>query len=787
MDVLDDMLIRLIGDGKSYEQMVNKAIGDTSKLEGSINKSSTGINGLTSSLAGFGSQVQGILGMIAGGLGFGSILGTLQNAIFKAGSRESTELAFEALIGNADRAKKALADLREFAVKTPFEVPQILDAAKMMLGYGATAEEIVPTMQRLGDVASALNIPMQSLAYLYGTLKSSGRVMTVDMRQFANRGIPIWLETAKVIGMVSKEATSLTAAQSAQLQEMTSKGKITFDMIEQAFKNMTSEGGRFFGFMEKQSHGFEGLISNLKDSLGLLLEEFGGEIIRGFDLKNIIKEVGVLAAAFANWFKNLDPNTKKFLFTLAGIISAVGVLTAAFLTLKAIMVGFGMVIATVGWPFLVVAGLITAAIGLWVHSVGGIGKAIEIAKAKFEEFWKVTEGVRTALGDLAIQIVESFTRTFSFILQVATDTFTGMNTSGATNWQELMQIISDGILQIQYEFLQMEKAYHETFRALGEEIGRAVFTMWQLVKAQLAIIETTIRLKKELGGGLTGGIGGLLFGGNTDAKDMPDELKNLPKTFEEYKAMVEKARATAKGGQLDDPLLKVLGDPKKAEKKGEEIGKGAGKGMRKEMEKQVQLLDAVIFGSAEHMRRLDEYMHRIGADTATLTGDKLGMAAGALGAAAGTGGGVGGRIGKELAKQSRLLESAPSRTAQDMCECFCKCLHENLNKQTGELLNDLPIDISEQNKKKFGDGMLHTLKARLPNFGDDFSGSKPGGPGDLLDDFAPSKMRPVDTPLNDENSASKLGEKLDRMIEILEGDGKKQRLYVEGAKVDLGL
>lgn len=615
MDVLDDLLIRIMGDARSYETAVNKAIGDTNKLSAEINKNSGQIQGLTNQLGQLGGQAQGIIGMLASGLGIGSFIGTIQTAIDKAANMEQIEIAFTSLIGNVNLAKSTLEDLKNFAVATPFELPQILEAAKSMMAYGQQAETIVPTMQRLGDVAAALNIPLSSLTYLYGTLKSSGRVMTVDMRQFANRGIPIWLELAKVIGMVTKDTRELTGAQSAQLQQMVSKGKITFDMIEKAFIGMTSEGGRFFKMMENQSFSFTGLISNLKDSLGLLLADVGKQIIEGFDLKRVVLEIRNMAQAAADWFKNLDPKAKKFMFIIAGVVAAVGTLTAGFLALKGIVMVVGALLSTVGAPFLAIAGLIALAIAMWVEHVGGINKALDIGKTKLIEFWEFIKPIRDGLQELAVIVKDVFVTAFGVATEVAKDSMGDVTKDGADGWKRLRDVANDALLRIQFDILTLEKTYFgmwdEVERRGGQTLKILLFLTNQLVNSTemmarglLGSVELAGKLFDTFipGGKMLSDFLG--FSGGTPKTPMSEELKKLPKTFEEFKKMREEARKN--GIKPDDVVPKKEELKPKAQETGKEVGKAMAKGIKE------GLGDAILFGSAEHMRMLDAYTARLG-------------------------------------------------------------------------------------------------------------------------------------------------------------------------------
>ena len=159
------------------------------------------------------------------------------------------------LLGNEGAAKALERQLVNLAKTTPFQLTEVQDASKQLLAYGFKAGELVYTMKRLGDVSSGIGAPLGDIAYLYGTLKTSGRVTLMDLRQFAGRGIPIYETLAKRLKTTTNE-----------INNMVSAGKIGFKDIEGAFKDMTSQGGQFFNLMEDQSKTVGGQLSNMADS-----------------------------------------------------------------------------------------------------------------------------------------------------------------------------------------------------------------------------------------------------------------------------------------------------------------------------------------------------------------------------------------------------------------------------------------------------------------------------------------------------------------------------------------
>lgn len=290
------------------------------------------------------------------------ILGVGAAALKVTSDMEQNKIAFDVLLKSGDKASEMLKDLSDFAAKTPFDLPGVVNASKQLLAYGYTQEQIIPTMKMLGDVAAGVGAPVGDLAYLFGTLKAQGKAMTIDIRQFANRGIPIWENLAAVMG----ETVERT-------QEMVTEGKIGYPIVEEAFRRMTSEGGQFYNLMEAQSKSFGGVMSNIKDNLvrvgmammGLSTDaETYGQIIEG-GLFDVIKTGAEKALEklneFTTWFTNLSPEMKKVILVVAGLAAAlgpvlifVGMMAQGFSALIGV---FGMLMGPVGAVILVITAL----------------------------------------------------------------------------------------------------------------------------------------------------------------------------------------------------------------------------------------------------------------------------------------------------------------------------------------------------------------------------------------------------------------------------------------------
>lgn len=224
------------------------------------------------------------------------------DVINATGTMQQLQVSLSTILQDGEKASKLIEEIAQFAAKTPFELNDVAEGAKQLLAYGSSAGTVVDELSMLGDVAAGLQIPIGQLIYLYGTLRTQGRAMTVDIRQFAGRGIPIYEELAKVLG-VSKD----------QVGELVTEGKVGFKEVEQAFKNMTSEGGKFNDLMENSAGTWPQRQSNIQDTLFQKLNDFGNKYKEVFEfgigtaeelvehLDDVISVIGGLIAAYGTY------------------------------------------------------------------------------------------------------------------------------------------------------------------------------------------------------------------------------------------------------------------------------------------------------------------------------------------------------------------------------------------------------------------------------------------------------------------------------------------------------
>ncbi|MBQ0159898.1 MAG: hypothetical protein KBT28_04660 [Bacteroidales bacterium] len=195
------------------------------------------------------------------GTGFTALLSSI---VSTRGEFQQLEIAFETMLGSAERSTRLMNQLVDTAARTPFDLKGVADGAKQLLAYGIAAEDVNSTLVHLGDIAAGLSIPLNNLVYLYGTTMTQGRMFTQDLHQFMGRGIPLAEELAKQFGVAKSEVGELVTA-----------GKVGAEEFNKAIMSISSEGGKFYNLMEKQSASLTGQISNLQDAWDVAKNDIG--------------------------------------------------------------------------------------------------------------------------------------------------------------------------------------------------------------------------------------------------------------------------------------------------------------------------------------------------------------------------------------------------------------------------------------------------------------------------------------------------------------------------------
>lgn len=241
---------------------------DTTKLDAGLRRANQSVGewarGVEKNTAGIDVAMSRVGTLIATYFSARALSGFAQEVVNMRGEFQKLNIAFETMLGNKDKADKLMAQAIELAQKTPFTLQDVATNIKQLLAMGIATESVIDTMRSLGDVAAGVSVPISRIAINYGQVATLGKLQGREVRDFAMAGVPLVEELAK---MLNKSKT--------EINEMVTAGQIGFPMVEQAFKNMASEGGKFYNLMEKQNASVTGQISNLTDKWQLMLNAIG--------------------------------------------------------------------------------------------------------------------------------------------------------------------------------------------------------------------------------------------------------------------------------------------------------------------------------------------------------------------------------------------------------------------------------------------------------------------------------------------------------------------------------
>ena len=277
----EDIIDQKSALGGIYDHIGDSAQSAASKVSGLMTVAGRGLSGLGTVAKGVAKGATVVYGAVSAAMSVAGVASVKYNATI-----EQLQTSFATMTGSAEKAADVVERLRTMGAATPFEMADLVSVTQMLMQYGFTADDALEKMRMLGDIAQGNSEAMNSIAMGYAQMSSAGKVNLQDIRQMINGGFnPL------------QEISERTGESMASLYDRISKGTMSVNEITESMRYATSEGGKFFQSMEKQSQTLNGQLSTLKDNLS----SFGGELFRPMtDLMRttLLPEANALLAEF---------------------------------------------------------------------------------------------------------------------------------------------------------------------------------------------------------------------------------------------------------------------------------------------------------------------------------------------------------------------------------------------------------------------------------------------------------------------------------------------------------
>lgn len=223
--------------------------------------------------------------------GLGAITGFVKSLMDVRGQYELLERSIGAVLNDFEKGSQMFREQQTLALKSPFTVIDLASTTKMLAAYNFEAEELVDVSKRIADISAALGVPMERLTYNLGQIRAQTVLTARDARDFANAGLSITSELAKMYTEQEQRIVSV-----GDVMDRMSNKMVSFTDVMKVLNRYTDEGGMFYDFQAKQAETLAGKLSNLTDAYDFMLNEIGKEhqgILTG--------SISVVQKLFENW------------------------------------------------------------------------------------------------------------------------------------------------------------------------------------------------------------------------------------------------------------------------------------------------------------------------------------------------------------------------------------------------------------------------------------------------------------------------------------------------------
>lgn len=394
-----DFIIKFASQGDaSVVSAASKIQTSIDAAEASANRLSTSVGGRLKqaflSLPGAEFITNPIVAMTAG-------IGTVAGLGMQA---EKTAKSFDVLVGSESKASSMLAEINDYADNTLWSRMDMSSAAQSLLAYSIPAEKVVKDLKMLGDISLGDKNKMATLSSVFGQISTAGKLLTQDYKQLLNVGFNPLVDISQ-----------MTGKSMAQLQDEMSKGKISFDMFEQAVVHATSQGGKYYDMINSLAGTTSGKFEQVKGAFTASLLE----------IYNLIQPLVTSVLSGLNSVLTVVKTVIPYISAISPIIGAITAAVAAYNVVQLISNGIlkGLTI-TEGihfmWLMLVekaqmMLNAVMAAnpIGLVVAAVSALVAGLVIAWKKFDGFraavkttWDTIKGFGEILKNFVIDRIQ---------------------------------------------------------------------------------------------------------------------------------------------------------------------------------------------------------------------------------------------------------------------------------------------------------------------------------------------------------------------------------------------
>lgn len=256
-------------------------------------KQTAAINQVNEALKNQDGYISRLLKRMAVYAGYSAISGFLTNVREVTAQFELQRVSLGAIIQDQQKANQLFAEIKSFALTSPLKILDLTKYTKQVAAYGIETKKLFSTTKMLADISVGLGVDMSRLTLFLGQVYATGYLRASELRQATEAGIPLVDKLAKKLSEANGKLVS-----AAEVMDLISKRAISFEQVEEVFKDMTSAGGEFYNMQVKQSQTLFGMWSKLGDAAALMYDQIGNTSSVNSAIKTTI---GLLEKMMRNW------------------------------------------------------------------------------------------------------------------------------------------------------------------------------------------------------------------------------------------------------------------------------------------------------------------------------------------------------------------------------------------------------------------------------------------------------------------------------------------------------
>lgn len=183
-----------------------------------------------------------------------------------------TQTQLGVVLKDEEKAARLIEQIVTRAKETPLEFQGLAEGVKLLATYGVGYDELLDTMEKLGDVSLGNQEAFNHLATAYGKVISRGRLQARELNSMIIYG---WNPLDQIIAK--------TGESMEEVRKRMEAGGVSAQELTEALTDATSEGGKFYNGLEESSNTLHGAFAKVTDAyeqmVGKITEESSEEIV----------------------------------------------------------------------------------------------------------------------------------------------------------------------------------------------------------------------------------------------------------------------------------------------------------------------------------------------------------------------------------------------------------------------------------------------------------------------------------------------------------------------------